>query len=229
MSWSVSTKQYIPVRIGEVWGGGFFAGYISHTANGNPTHALIVAPRATGATGTGYTLTSNKSWSTSNIPSGSSLASNSSFDGRLNTDQIISAGIQNYPAAEFCVNLTIGGYTDWYLPSLLELEIAYFNLKPGTSTSVTLPSNPYAVPRLSASSFRVLQTQVSAFTTTEDFVQDVIPNAHWSSTGGGGQNNYPRHFNFGNGQTTNNFAFTATGPQKVRAFRRVSLSGYTTI
>jgi hypothetical protein len=38
--------QYVPVKVGEAYGGGFFAGYISHTADGNPTHALIVAPRA---------------------------------------------------------------------------------------------------------------------------------------------------------------------------------------
>jgi hypothetical protein len=37
--------------IGFPMAGGYFAGYISHTANGVPTHALIVAPRATGATG----------------------------------------------------------------------------------------------------------------------------------------------------------------------------------
>jgi hypothetical protein len=33
--------QYVPVKVGEAYGGGFFAGYISHTADGNPTHALI--------------------------------------------------------------------------------------------------------------------------------------------------------------------------------------------
>ena len=66
MSWLVSAKQYIPAVIGEPWGGGYFAGYISHTADGNPTHALIVAPRETGATGTGYTLTTNLQWKTAN-------------------------------------------------------------------------------------------------------------------------------------------------------------------
>jgi hypothetical protein len=46
----LSRTQLIPAVIGEPWGGGYFAGYISHTADGNPTHALIVAPRsATGA------------------------------------------------------------------------------------------------------------------------------------------------------------------------------------
>jgi hypothetical protein len=60
----LSRTQLIPAVIGEAWGGGYFAGYISHTADGNPTHALIVAPRATGATGTGYTLTTNLQWKT---------------------------------------------------------------------------------------------------------------------------------------------------------------------
>jgi hypothetical protein len=38
MSWLVTAKQYIPAVIGEEFGGGYFAGYISHTADGNPTH-----------------------------------------------------------------------------------------------------------------------------------------------------------------------------------------------
>ena len=51
--------------IGASFQGGFFAGTISHTANGVATHALIVAPRATGATGTGYIPSTNKQWKTS--------------------------------------------------------------------------------------------------------------------------------------------------------------------
>ena len=54
MSWLITPTQPIPAVIGEAFGGGYFAGYISHTADGNPTHALIVAPRATGATGTSF-------------------------------------------------------------------------------------------------------------------------------------------------------------------------------
>jgi len=57
MSNLFKATQYVPVNIGEELGGGYFAGYISHTADGVPTHALIVAPRANGATGGGYTLT----------------------------------------------------------------------------------------------------------------------------------------------------------------------------
>jgi hypothetical protein len=33
---------------------------------------------------------------------------------------------RDHPAAEFCVNLSIGGHTDWYLPARYELDIAYF-------------------------------------------------------------------------------------------------------
>jgi hypothetical protein len=50
----LSHIQQYPTFIGEPFGGGFFAGYISHTANGIATHALIVAPVESGATGTQY-------------------------------------------------------------------------------------------------------------------------------------------------------------------------------
>jgi hypothetical protein len=126
--------QYVPVKVGEAYGGGFFAGYISHTADGNPTHALIVAPRATGATGSGYTLSTNLQWKTANT---TTAGTTSDFDGAANTAAMVTAGIADHPAAEFCVNLSIGGHTDWYLPARYELDIAYFNLKPGTQVNDT--------------------------------------------------------------------------------------------
>ena len=75
MSWVITGAQPFPAVIGEAFGGGFFAGYISHTADGSPTHALIVAPRATGATGTGYTLTTNPKWADQDVavPASSTL------------------------------------------------------------------------------------------------------------------------------------------------------------
>jgi hypothetical protein len=128
MSWRITPTQPIPAVIGESFGGGYFAGYISHTADGNPTHALIVAPRATGATGTGYTLTTNLvQWKTTNT---TTAGTTSSFDGAANTAAMVTAGIADHPAANFCKNLSIGGFTDWYLPARYELDIAYFNLKP---------------------------------------------------------------------------------------------------
>ena len=150
MTWLVTGKQYIPVEIGEAWGGGYFAGYISHTANGSPTHALIVAPRATGASGTGMAdiiSSINLQWKVVDTltPNTTSV-----FDGVANTAAIVAAGIADHPAAQFCVNLNIGGFTDWYLPAPLEAEIAYFNLKPTAfpnSTTGTNGQNAYAVPR----------------------------------------------------------------------------------
>jgi hypothetical protein len=93
MSWQVTGKQKFPAVIGEPFGGGFFAGYISHTADGNPTHALIVAPRADGATGGGYTLTTNPKWAdeTVDVPAHATLiGASSNFDGKANTDLMMS-------------------------------------------------------------------------------------------------------------------------------------------
>ena len=235
MSWNVTTKQYIPAQIGEPWGGGYFAGYISHTADGNPTHALIVAPRATGASGGGYTLTTNYQWKTSSTATANSA---SAFDGRANTDAIIAAGIDDHPAAKFCVDLTIGGYTDWYLPARLELEIAYFNLKATTNTNGTGSSNIYSVPIRTSNYTSTYPTQTfvtnfrsggsEAFSSTLNTLTD---SAHWTSTD---NNTAAWSISMANGfQTASTFGTTfinnKTFSHRVRAFRRVSLSGYTTI
>ena len=178
MSWLVTAKQYIPAVIGEPFGGGYFAGYISHTADGNPTHALIVAPRATGASGTGYTLTTNYQWKTTAT---STAGTTNLFDGAVNTAAMVAAGIADHPAAQFCVNLNIGGFTDWYLPSRAEYEIAYFNLKPDTTLNFTgIGNNIYSVPRRDNfyTTTYPAQTYLAAFkTTSEAFVAD----NHWRS------------------------------------------------
>ena len=191
MSTLFKATQYVPVNIGDELGGGYFAGYISHTENGVPTHALIVAPRANGATGSGYTLTTNPKWAdeTVDVPANNTLIGASSvFDGKVNTDLMMSliadetysAGA--FPAAQFCADLSIGGFTDWYLPSRFELDIAYFNLKPGTQVNDTnWGANIYSVPRRPSNNSRnfPIQTTLTDFTTTtEAFVAD----GHWSST-----------------------------------------------
>jgi hypothetical protein len=228
MSWQVTGKQKFPAVIGEPFGGGFFAGYISHTADGNPTHALIVAPRATGATGGGYTLTTNLKWAdeTVDVPAHATLiGASSDFDGKANTDLMMSLIADStysagaFPAAQFCADLSIGGHTDWYLPARYELDIAYFNLKPGTQVNNTgWGSNIYSVPKRDNNNTANYpqQTYVTAFNTSaEAFVAD----RHWPSTEI-------------NATTAWNFFFT-TGLQgspskpgtnaRVRAFRKLAL------
>lgn len=42
-----------------------------------------------------------------------------------------------YPAAHWCNNLSINGFSDWYLPARDELELLWRNLKPNTASNVT--------------------------------------------------------------------------------------------
>ena len=213
----ITGSQQYPAVIGEPFGGGYFAGYISHTADGNPTHALIVAPRATGATGTGYTLTTNLQWKTTNT---TTVGTTSSFDGAANTAAMVTAGIADHPAAQFCVGLSIGGFTDWYLPSRYELDIAYFNLKPTTTSNNTGGGvNSYAVPaRVSNyTSGQPAQTSIALFASggSEAFVDQ----SHHSSTEASSQIlSWLQLFSTGQ-QVQNNKTLAI----RVRAFRRIAL------
>jgi hypothetical protein len=53
----------------------------------------------------------------------------------------------SHPAAQFCEGLTIGTFSDWYMPAKNELEVCYFNLKPTTTSNNTSSgTNTNAVP-----------------------------------------------------------------------------------
>jgi len=204
------------IPIGTSMEGGFFAGYISHTANGVATHALIVAPAATGATGTGYTVTTNKEWKPTNT---TTAGTTSTYNGAANTAAMVTAGIADHPAAQFCTGLSIGGYTDWYLPARDELEIAYYNLKPTTDSNSTLFGiNAYSVPARGSNytAGTPAQTTVTAFQTgnSEAFVADF----HWSSTEGSPTIAWPLFFNFGF-----QYSNDKIDSNRVRAFRKLAL------
>jgi hypothetical protein len=203
--------------IGAPLGGGFFAGYISHTANSIPTHALIVAPRPIGATGTGYELTAALQLKTTQTVTANT---DSLFDGLANTNAMIAAGIADHPAAQFCTSLTEGGYSDWYLPALAELDIAYFNLKP-TSTANSpsaLAANIYAVPRRDAvySSDDPRQSSLGLF---NGGGQSFATLQHWSSTQFSSASH--RQLNFLSGAVSSSPKTASV--LAVRAFRRVAI------
>jgi hypothetical protein len=133
---------------------------------------------------------------------------------------MVTAGIASHPAANFCVNLSIGGFTDWYLPARYELDIAYENLKPTTTNnSTSWGINPYSVPErtVNRTAGDPAQTSVSDFQSTgaEPFVAD----GHWSSTQGSSTSAWLLFFDGGIQSNV-----TKTNPfMRVRAFRKLAL------
>jgi hypothetical protein len=205
-----------PNNIGRAVEGGFFAGLISHTANGVATHALIVAPRATGASGTGYTLTTNYQWKTATT---TTTGTTSSFNGAANTAAMVTAGIASHPAAQFCVGLNIGGYSDWYLPARFELDIAYQLLKPTTaSNNTSWGINDYSVPKRIANRLAgdPAQTSITAFQSTGS--EPFVAGTHWSSTEASATSAWLLSF-----LTGPQGSFTKGNDFSVRAFRKFAL------
>jgi hypothetical protein len=111
-----------PGAIGSAYEGGFYTGKI---VEGGVTYYLVVAPKSSGEN-------SSKQYKTSSDVSDVATKT-------LNNGPAASASINNasHPAAEFCEGLTIGGFSDWYLPARDELELCYRNLKPTTTSNST--------------------------------------------------------------------------------------------
>jgi hypothetical protein len=126
-------KPAFPTTIGQAFGGGFYAGQIAVGGGGVATHYLIVAPKASGE--------SASRWGTYGV----TTAQTSVIDGPTNSAVEAALGAA-YEAATFCEGLTIGGYSDWYLPAKNELEVLYYFLKPTTQVNQTAAgSNANAV------------------------------------------------------------------------------------
>ena len=111
-----------PTEIGQEFEGGFYAGNI---VEGGIEYYIIVAPKSSGESSSKKFKTS-----TSAAPSATQTLNN----GPAASSSMNSA---TYPAAQFCEALTIGGFSDWYLPARDELELCYRNLKPTTTANNT--------------------------------------------------------------------------------------------
>ena len=118
-------KPAAPTTIGQAFGGGFYAGQIAVGGGGVATHYLIVSPKASGEN-------ASRTWGTSGVTTGFT----SLINGPANSAGEAALGAA-YQAATFCEGLTIGGYSDWYLPATNELEVLYYFLKPTTTANAT--------------------------------------------------------------------------------------------
>jgi hypothetical protein len=115
-------KPATPTVIGQAYGGGFYAGKINVSGT---QYYLIVAPKASGEN-------SSRTWGVY----GTTTGITSVINGPTNSASLAALGA-SYQAAVFAEDLTIGGYSDWYLPAKNELEVLYYFLKPTTDANFT--------------------------------------------------------------------------------------------
>lgn len=159
------------LAIGSAYEGGFYAGQISTAGNGVADYNLVIAPKSSGQN-------NNKQWKTTNT---TTSGTSSNIDGPANSSAMNNA---SHPAAEFCEGLSIGGFSDWYMPAKNELEVCYYNLKPTTTNNNTSSgTNTNAVPSRSSNYTTTVPGQTSATdflasTGTERFDSE----SYWSST-----------------------------------------------
>ena len=197
-----------PLVPGQAYQGGYFVGQISTAGNSIADYNLVVGPVASAQ--------SIQQWKIVNTGADPT----SVIDGPTNSATMNSAV---YPAAQFCEGLTIGGFSDWYMPAMNELEICYYNLKPTTTANTTgsgtninaVPSRPsnYTAGNPAQTTAAIFQAGGSeAFATTSS-------SQYWCSTQlanpyGRGQAIYS------NGDQDANYK---TASRRVRAVRRVAV------
>jgi hypothetical protein len=196
--------------IGSAYAGGFFAGQISVNANGVATHNLVVGPLSSAQlASTQYRVTRD-----------STPGAESVINGPGNQAAMVSIGIANFPAGQFCENLVTGGFSDWYMPAVNELAVCYFGLKPTTQNNVTYSgANTNAVPSRPSNYTTGNPAQTSAVAFQSGGSEAFASNFYWSSTSVYGTDQV-RRIAFYNGVNVTSSPNT-TSP--VRAIRRVAV------
>ena len=194
-----------PSVIGQAYGGGYYAGQISTAGNSVADFYLIVGPVASAQT--------NKQYKTSNT---SDSGASSVIDGPANSTALNDA---SHPAAQFCKGLTVGGYTDWYMPAQNELEVCYYNLKPDTTSNVTSSGiNTNAVPSRSSAYTAGTPAQTSAAIFQTGGSQAFSSVYYWTSTQRDAYRGFQQSFSNG----TQSFA-SKSNYINVRAIRRIAV------
>jgi hypothetical protein len=208
---AAGTWTGIPLVIGQAFGGGYFAGQIG--VGGVATHNLVVGPVASAQS-------SSKQYK--NVDTATAGA-DSVIDGPQNTADIVADGnATTYPAAHFCNDLVIGGFSDWYLPAKNELEVCYYNLKPTTTNNSTSSgTNTNAVPARASNytNSPKVPTQTSATDFQSTGAEDFAIVKYWSSTEYSATQAWAQYFFTG----YQGYYFGKTSNYRVRAIRRVAV------
>ena len=193
----------IPV-IGDAFGGGFFAGQISTAGNGVADYNLVIGPIASAQSSLQWKIVATTTSGTTSV-----------IDGPSNSSAMNDA---THPCAQFCEGLTIGGFSDWYMPAKNELEVCYFNLKPDTTSNVTNSgTNANAVPARASNYTTGNPAQTSAVLFKVDAAQPFAIDNYWSSSEFSSTVAWRQYF--GNGYQKN--YGSKSSANLVRAIRRI--------
>jgi Protein of unknown function (DUF1566) len=192
--------------IGQAFGGGFFAGQISTAGNGIADYNLTVGPVASAQS-------NFKKWKIVNT---TTAGTSSVIDGPANSTAMNDA---THPAAQFCEGLTIGGFSDWYMPAKNELEVCYYNLKPTTTSNNTLSgTNTNAVPSRGSNYTAGTPAQTSATDFKDTGAEAFAAVFYWSSTEFDGTFAWGQNFDSGRQYYRRKYY-----NHRVRAVRRVAV------
>jgi hypothetical protein len=192
--------------IGSAYEGGFFAGQISTAGNGIADFNLVIGPLSTAQN-------ASKQWKTSNT---STAGTSSVIDGPTNSANMNNA---THPAAQFCEGLTIGGFSDWYMPAKNELEVCYYNLKPTTTSNATSSgTNTNAVPSRGSNYTAGTPAQTSATNFQSTGAEKFSTGFYWSSSEASATLAWFQFF--GNGSQS---SYVKDYLTNVRAVRRVAV------
>jgi hypothetical protein len=196
-----------PTVIGQAYGGGFYAGKIDVSGT---QYYLIVAPKSSGEN-------SSRQWGPYSVTTGIT----SVINGPTNSSSLAALSAA-YEAAKFCEDLTIGGYSDWYLPAKNELEVLYYFLKPTTTannTSSGSNANAVSPEPISTNYTSGLPAQTSAGIGFRTGETDAFASAiYWSSTEISTDYAWRQHFDDGV-----QFDYAKQTRFYVRAVRRIAV------
>jgi hypothetical protein len=198
-------QRSFELKIGAAFGGGFFAGQISTAGNGIADYNLVIGPVSSAQ--------NNYPWKTSNT---GTAGTSSVIDGPANSTAMNNA---SHPAAQFCKGLSIGSFTDWYMPAKNELEVCYYNLKPTIDTNVTSAGiNANAVPARASNYTTGNPAQSTAPAFQSGGAQAFTAGYYWNSTQYDNYRGWQQSFFNG----TQSFA-SKSNYIDVRAVRRVAV------